>query len=156
MDVGDKFPHFILKDENGDTLDSNDLLGLRYVLYIYPKDMTSGCTQEANDFNALFPKFMLRNIPVFGLSKDTPVTHKKFKDKYSLKFKLLSDPEHDTLKAADAWGKKMMYGKEVEATIRSTYIIGKDGVVEAAWTKVKVPGHADAVLEKAVLLTKDQ
>jgi peroxiredoxin Q/BCP len=154
MDKGDRFPSFILFDENGEEFNSALLDGLRFVIYFYPKDGTPGCTQEAMDFSSLYPKFMLRNIPVIGVSKDSAAMHKKFKEKNSLKIKLLSDPEQDLLKKAGAWGTKTLYGKEVHGTIRSTFIVGKDGIIEAAWTGVKVPGHAEKVLEKAISLIK--
>jgi peroxiredoxin Q/BCP len=155
MDTGDSFPRFILRDENGEELDSRSLDGVRYVIYFYSKDGTSGCTKEALDFTALFAKFMLRNIPVIGVSKDTVESHRKFKDKNSLKIKLLSDPEHTLMEEAGVWGTKMMYGREVRGTIRSTFIVGKNGVIEAAWKSVKVDGHAGKVLEKAISLTKN-
>jgi peroxiredoxin Q/BCP len=154
MEVGDVFPQFKLADEDGEILDSKMLEGIRYILYVYPKDSTPGCTQEAIDFTGLYAKFMLRNMPIFGVSKDGTTTHKKFKDKNALKVKLLSDPEHDFMKSVDAWGTKNMYGKMVEGAIRTTFIIGKDGKIEAVWKKVKVPGHAEAVLEKALSLYK--
>ena len=154
MDVGDRFPEFVLADENGEIFNSRSLDGIRYVIYFYPKDGTSGCTKEALDFTSLYPNFMLRNIPIIGVSKDTAATHKKFREKYSLKVKLLSDPEHDLTERAGAWGTKMMYGKEVQGTKRSTFIVGKDGTVEAAWKNVKVDGHAEKVLEKAISLVK--
>lgn len=154
MEIGDKFPDFILKDENNEELNSDSLENIRYVIYFYPRDGSSGCTREAVDFSALYPKFMLRNIPIFGVSKDSVESHRKFKDKNSLKIKLLSDPERDLIERAGVWDTKMMYGKEVQGTIRSTFIVGKDGTIEAVWNKVKVPGHAEAVLEKAISLTK--
>jgi peroxiredoxin Q/BCP len=154
MDVGDRFPSFVLDDENGEKFDSASLEGIRFVIYFYSKDGTSGCTCEAVDFSSLFPKFMLRNIPVIGVSKDTVPAHEKFKEKNALRIKLLSDPSHELLMSAGVWGKKILYGKEVEGTVRSTFIVGKDGIIEAAWTKVKVPGHAEKVLEKAVSLSK--
>ena len=91
---------------------------------------------------------MVRNIPIIGVSKDSPESHRKFADKNGLRFKLLSDPELRLIKAAGAWGKKMMYGKETEGTVRSTYIVGKDGKVEAVLPKVRVEGHADEVYAK--------
>ena len=154
MDVGEKFPEFVLSDENGEKFDSRSLEGIRYVVYFYPKDGTPGCTMEANDFTSLYPKFMLRNIPIIGVSKDSVSAHKNFREKNSLKVKLLSDPDHILIEKAGAWGTKMMYGKEVQGTIRATFIVGKDGKVEAAWKSVKVDGHADKVLEKAVSLVK--
>lgn len=154
MEIGDKFPDFLLADENGEMFDSKALAGLRHVIYFYPKDNTSGCTREAVDFSELIVNFMLRNIAVIGVSRDSPATHRKFIDKNGLKIKLLSDPDHTLTEAVGAWGKKVMYGKEVEGVIRSTFIIGRDGRVEAAWKKVKVDGHAQAVLDRAVSLTK--
>jgi peroxiredoxin Q/BCP len=155
MDVGDKFPDFVLKDENGEEFDSKNLEGIRYVIYFYPKDNTSGCTREAEAFSENFPRFMMRNIPVIGVSKDSVASHRKFIDGKNLKIKLLSDPDHVLLEAAGAWGTKVMYGKETTGTIRSTFIVGKDGTVEAAWKKVKVDGHVDKVLEKALSLAKN-
>ncbi|MDY4581027.1 MAG: peroxiredoxin [Candidatus Methanarcanum hacksteinii] len=145
LDVGDSFPHFIFPDENGEIFDSKYLEGIRYIVYFYPKDNTSGCTKEAQTFNEVYTKLMIRNVPVIGISKDSPESHRKFIAKNDLKFKLLSDSDHTLMEQVGAWGKKMMYGKEVEGTIRSTFIIGKDGKVEACWYKVKVDGHADTV-----------
>jgi peroxiredoxin Q/BCP len=155
MEVGEKFPDFILKDENGEEFDSKKLEGIRYVIYFYPRDNTSGCTREAVEFSENFPRFMMRNIPVIGVSKDSVASHRKFIDSKNLKIKLLSDPDHVLLEAAGAWGTKIMYGKETTGTIRSTFIVGKDGIVEAAWKKVKVDGHVEKVLEKALSLTKE-
>ena len=111
MDIGDRFPGFILKDENGEEFNSRSLDGIRYVIYFYPKDGTSGCLKEALDFTSLYAKFMMRNIPVIGVSKDSVSSHQKFKEKNSLKIKLLSDPDHVLINDAGAWGTKMMYGK---------------------------------------------
>jgi len=148
MDVGERFPAFTLSDENGQTFDSAMLEGVTFVLYFYPRDNTPGCTKEALGFNDIYKKLMVRNIPIIGVSKDSPESHRKFADKNGLRFKLLSDPELRLIKAAGAWGKKMMYGKETEGTVRSTYIVGKDGKVEAVWPKVRVEGHADEVYAK--------
>ena len=148
MDVGDRFPAFSLPDENGQTFDSAMLEGVMFVLYFYPRDNTPGCTKEAIGFSEIYKKLMVRNIPIIGVSKDSPESHRKFADKHGLRFKLLSDPELQLIKAAGAWGKKMMYGKETEGTVRSTYIVGKNGKVEAVWPKVRVEGHADEVYAK--------
>lgn len=154
MDVGDRFPSYTLFDENGDEFDSASLEGVRHVIYFYPKDSTAGCTREALDFTASFGSFMLRNIPIIGVSKDSSASHRRFIDKNSLKVKLLSDPDHVLMEAAGVWGEKKNYGKTYMGTIRSTFIIGKDGTVEAAWKNVKVDGHVEKVLEKAVSLSK--
>lgn len=154
MDVGEKFPDFMLPDENGELFDSSSLDGIRYVIYFYPKDGTSGCTQEALDFNERYAKFMMMNVPIFGVSPDSSAAHKKFREKNSLKLKLLSDTEHVLLEKAGVWGKKKLYGKEYYGVIRSTFIVGKDGMIEAAWANVKVPGHVNEVNDKIKSLNR--
>ena len=149
METGETFPDFVLQDENGDEFDSKQLKGKRYVIYFYPKDNTSGCTREAIGFSEKLDDFEVLGIQVIRVSKDTVASHRKFVDSKELRIKLLSDPDHVLLEASGAWGTKIMYGKETTGTIRSTFIVGKDGKVEAAWKKVKVDGHVDKVLEKA-------
>ncbi|MFA7161406.1 MAG: peroxiredoxin [Candidatus Methanomethylophilaceae archaeon] len=106
MDIGERFPAFILSDENGQTFDSAMLEGVTFVLYFYPRDNTPGCTKEALGFNDIYKKLMVRNIPIIGVSKDSPESHRKFADKNGLRFKLLSDPELRLIKAAGAWGRR--------------------------------------------------
>jgi len=149
MEAGEKFPDFVLQDENGDTFDSKTLAGRRYIIYFYPKDNTSGCTREAIAFSENKDAFADLGIQIIGVSKDSVASHRKFVDSKELKIKLLSDPEHTLLESSGAWGTKIMYGKETTGTIRSTFIVGPDGKVEAAWKKVKVDGHVEKVLEKA-------
>ncbi len=148
MDVGDDFPGFTLKDENGDAFDSGSLKGTRYLVFFYSKDNTPGCTKEAVEFTELLDEFAAKGIKVIGVSKDSSESHKRFAESKGLKVKLLSDPDHSLMEAVGAWGKKMNYGKEVVGTIRSTFLVGKDGKVEAAWRNVKAAGHAGRVLEK--------
>lgn len=154
MDTGDKFPDFVLDDENGESFDSRSLEGIRFVVYFYSKDNTPGCTKEALAFTEMFPRFMMRNIPIIGVSKDSSASHRKFIDSQNLKIKLLSDPDHQLMEKVGAWGVKTLYGKETTGTIRSTFIVGKDGTVEAAWKNVKVDGHVEKVLDKALSLAK--
>lgn len=154
MDVNEKFPEFHLADENGEILDSKELKDVRYVIYFYPKDNTAGCTREAIEFSELAENFMFHNVPIIGVSRDSSASHRKFIDKQELKIKLLSDPDHVLTESAGAWGIKKMYGKEFEGVIRSTFIVGKDGLVEAAWKKVKVKGHAQEVLDRAISLSE--
>ena len=149
MEAGEKFPDFVPQDANGETFDSKTLKGKRYVIYFYPKDNTSGCTREAVAFSENKGAFEDLGIQIIGVSKDSVASHKKFVDSKDLKIKLLSDPEHKLLEASGAWGTKIMYGKKTTGTIRSTFIVGPDGKVEAAWKKVKVDGHVEKVLEKA-------
>lgn len=148
IDIGDEFPKFELRDENDEIFNSGSLLGIRYVIYFYPKDGSSGCTQEAVDFNGRYAKFMMMNIPILGVSPDSPGTHRRFREKNNLKLKLLSDPDHVLLEKVNAWGPKKLYGREYEGVIRTTFIVGKDGKVEAVWRNVKVKGHVDAVNDK--------
>ena len=150
MQKGDQFPHFVLQDENGETVDSKQLLGLRYIVFFYAKDNTPGCTTEAVDFTTLYANFAMRNVLIFGVSGDSVASHRKFKDKHGLKEKLLSDPDHEFAKACGAYGEKKNYGKIVQGTIRSTFLVGKDGKVEEAWTNVKATGHAQRVLDGMV------
>ena len=150
MQKGDEFPHFVLQDENGETVDSKQLLGIRYIVFFYARDNTPGCTTEAVDFTTLYANFAMRNVLIFGISGDSVASHRKFKDKHGLKEKLLSDPDHEFAKACGAYGEKKNYGKIVQGTIRSTFLVGKDGKVEEAWTNVKATGHAQRVLDGMV------
>ena len=154
MQVGDKFPDFRLPDENGDIMDSKLLNNIRYIIYFYPKDNTSGCTTEAKDFSEIADSLMIRNVPIFGVSRDSAQSHRNFIEKQGLKIKLLTDKDHELMEKVGAWGMKKMYGKDVEGVIRSTFIIGKDGTVEAAWHAVKVKGHVDSVEQKLKSLLK--
>ncbi|MBO4568658.1 MAG: peroxiredoxin, partial [Candidatus Methanomethylophilaceae archaeon] len=124
MDTGDVFPHFVLKDENGDQFDSDSLKGTRYLVFFYSKDNTAGCTKEAVEFTGLLDDFSAKGIKIIGVSKDSPESHKRFIESKGLKMKLLSDPDHSLMEAVGAWGKKMNYGKEVVGTIRSTFLVG--------------------------------
>ena len=154
MQVGDKFPDFRLPDENGDIMDSKFLNNIRYIIYFYPKDNTSGCTTEAKDFSEIADSLMIRNVPIFGVSRDSAQSHRNFIEKQGLKIKLLTDKDHELMEKVGAWGMKKMYGKDVEGVIRSTFIIGKDGTVEAVWHAVKVKGHVEAVNVKLKSLLK--
>ena len=154
MQVGDKFPDFKLPDENGDIMDSKLLKNIRYIIYFYPKDNTSGCTTEAKDFSEIADSLMIRNVPIFGVSRDSDKSHRNFIEKQGLKIKLLTDKDHELMEKVGAWGMKKMYGKDVEGVIRSTFIVGKDGTVEAVWHAVKVKGHVEAVNDKVKSLLK--
>ena len=154
MQVGDKFPDFRLPDENGDIMDSKLLNNIRYIIYFYPKDNTSGCTTEAKDFSEIADSLMIRNVPIFGVSRDSAQSHRNFIEKQGLKIKLLTDKDHELMEKVGAWGMKKMYGKDVEGVIRSTFIVGKDGTVEAVWHGVKVKGHVEVVDAKVKSLLK--
>ena len=142
-----KAPDFTLPSTYGENQKLKDLLGKYVVIYFYPKDDTPGCTIETNDFNKLFPKFKKLNCEVFGISKDTIKSHDKFREKFKIKFDLLSDEEIKVLKKYKVWGKKKFMGREFMGIIRSTILIDKKGKIIKVWDNVKVKDHANEVLE---------
>ena len=144
---GRKAPAFNLASSTGDKLALKDLAGKYVIVYFYPRDNTPGCTTEANDFNTALRKIKARDAVVVGISKDSIESHCKFADKYALKFPLLSDPDGKMLEKYGAWGEKNMYGKKSMGIIRSTVLIGPDGMVIKHFPKVKVQGHVAAVIE---------
>ena len=124
----------------------NDFKGQRVILYFYPKDNTSGCTQEACDFRNNINR-LTRYATVIGVSPDSIKSHKSFKEKQSLNFILLSDPEHKLAEKFEVWKEKSMYGRKYMGIERSTFILDKNGKIEKEWRKVKVKGHVDEVIE---------
>ena len=120
---------------------------------LYPK-VTSKGVAEAKDFSEIADSLMIRNVPIFGVSRDSAQSHRNFIEKQGLKIKLLTDKDHELMEKVGAWGMKKMYGKDVEGVIRSTFIVGKDGTVEAAWHAVKVKGHVESVEQKLKSLLK--
>jgi peroxiredoxin Q/BCP len=144
--VGSAAPAFSLPGSDGKTHSLAAHRGHPVVLYFYPKDDTPGCTIEACDFRDHLGRATAKGAVVLGVSRDTLKSHDRFASKYTLNFPLLSDRELAAHRAYGAWGKKVMYGKEVEGTIRSTFLIDGKGVLRAAWPKVKVAGHVDEVL----------
>lgn len=141
---GEKAPTFALPDQDGKTVSSDSLKGKPAVVYFYPKDDTPGCTTEASQFNDNLRQFELAGVSVIGVSPDDAGSHVQFKDKYCLKFTLLSDPDHRTMAAYGAWGERPGRG---EGVIRSTVLLGPDGTVTRTWYGVKPDGHAAEVLE---------
>ena len=142
-----KAPDFTLPSTNGENQKLKDLFGKYVVIYFYPKDDTPGCTIETNDFNKLLPKFKKLNCEIFGISKDTIKSHDKFKEKFKIKFDLLSDEKIKVLKKYKVWGKKKFMGREFMGIIRSTILIDKKGKIIKVWYNVKVKDHAKEVLE---------
>ena len=130
------------------------LRGKQVVLYFYPKDNTPGCTNESVDFSALNGKFKRANTVIYGISRDSLASHEKFKAKYEMPFELISDPEEALCQYFDVIKEKNMYGRKVMGVERSTFLIGADGKLAEEWRKVKVKGHAGAVLEAAKALNK--
>jgi len=147
IEEGKKAPAFKLVGDDGEKHSLSDYAGKNVVLYFYPKDNTPGCTLQAQAFNVALPKLAKLGAVVLGVSKDSTESHCKFRDKYGLKFPLLSDPDGTTIEKYGAWGEKNLYGKKSMGIIRSTIIIGKDGKVAKVFPKVKVAGHDEKVLE---------
>ena len=150
---GQKAPAFDLEGNDGKKHSLEDYKGKTVVLYFYPKDDTPGCTKEACGFRDLGSSLKKSNAVVLGVSKDGIESHNKFAGKYKLPFTLLSDPKTDDMKKYGAFGKKMMYGKEVQGTIRSTVVIGPKGGVIKHWPAVK---KAEAHPEEVLAFLKQQ
>ena len=148
LTVGTKAPEFSLPGNGGATLSLSDYAGKNVVLYFYPKDDTPGCTTEAKDFTALADAFATANTVVIGMSKDKAAKHDKFIAKHELSVLLVSDEEGTALEAYDVWVEKNMYGRKYMGIQRATFLIDSAGIIQEAWPKVKVKGHADAVLER--------
>lgn len=147
LQKGDKAPNFKLKNSDGTEIALQDLLSKRVVLYFYPKDNTPGCTTEAQEFSALLEAFESKNTIVVGISPDSPTCHQNFINKQSLKVLLLSDSDKSVASTYGAYGKKMMYGKEVLGIIRSTFVIDTNGYIIQSFYNVRAQGHAQKVLE---------
>ena len=141
-----KAPLFKLPSTEKGEFNLKDTLGSFVVIYFYPKDDTPGCTIETNDFNKLLPRFNKLKCEVLGISKDNIKSHQKFKNKFKIKFGLLSDEKIDVIKKYKVWGKKKFMGREFMGIIRSTFLIDKKGKVLKIWKNVKVKNHAKEVL----------
>ena len=142
-----KISNFTLPSTSGNNFSLKDNISDFLVLYFYPKDDTPGCTIETNDFNKLLPKFKKLNCEILGISKDDIKSHDKFREKYKIKFNLLSDQDIKLHKKLKVWGKKKFMGREFMGTIRSTFLINKNGQILKIWNNVKVKDHAKEVLE---------
>src|SRR5690348_17910675 len=148
INEGDKAPAITVATTDGSSVNLASP-GQKLVLYFYPKDDTSGCTREAQDFTALAGEFSKAGVKVVGVSRDPVKSHEKFIDKYQLDVPLASDQDGRISDAFGTWVQKSMYGRKYMGMERATYLIGPDGQVVKAWRKVKVPGHAQEVLEAA-------
>lgn len=147
LEKGTKAPDFTLFDKDGNEVSLSDFSGKKIVLYFYPKDNTPGCTRQACAFAESFKKFKELDAVVIGISKDSVSSHVKFAEKYSLPFVLLSDPEHKVIEAFGAWQEKKNYGKTYFGTVRSTFIIDENGIIEKVMPKVKPDTNAAEILE---------
>jgi len=145
--IGSKAPKLAGTTANGGTLKLGDLQGRWTVLYFYPKDNTTGCTREAQDFRDLHPKFKRRGAEIIGVSRDSAKSHAGFAEKYSLPFPLVADTDEKWCEAFDVFHEKKLYGRKFMGVVRSTFLIDPDGKLVKEWRGVKVPGHAQAVLD---------
>ena len=147
LKINIKAPALNLSSTSGNSYSLKDSIGKYVVLYFYPKDDTPGCTIEANDFNKLLTKFKKLNCDLFGISKDDLKSHKKFKEKYKIKFDLLADDEIKIVKNYKVWAKKKFMGRKFMGVIRSTFLLDPKGRIVKIWDNVKVKDHAKEVLE---------
>ncbi|MES5097090.1 thioredoxin-dependent thiol peroxidase [Agrobacterium sp. BA1120] len=145
--IGDKAPDFTLPRNGSGDINLASLQGKAVVLYFYPKDDTSGCTAQAIDFSAMGADFEVANAVVIGISPDSVKSHDKFAAKHSLTVMLASDEERQVLEAYGVWKEKSMYGKKYMGVERTTYLVAPGGKIAKIWNKVKVPGHAQEVLD---------
>jgi peroxiredoxin Q/BCP len=146
--VGQSAPGFCLPDKVEKEVCLKDFRGKWVVLYFYPKDNTSGCTIEAVDFSTMKDEFKTLNAEILGVSVDSPASHRNFVQKHSLTVTLLSDVTRRVVSEWGVWGKKKLYGREYEGTVRSTFLIDPEGIVREVWGKVSVANHAKIVIER--------
>ena len=153
LEIGDKAPDFTLPRDGGGNFSLADAAGKAVVLYFYPKDDTSGCTKEAIAFTGMADAFAAAGALVVGCSRDSVASHDKFKAKHGLDVVLVSDTGGKMLEDYGVWVEKSMYGRKYMGIERATFLIGPDGTVREVWRKVKVPGHAEAVLKAVQALS---
>jgi peroxiredoxin Q/BCP len=146
LEINHVVPNFGLTGTNETNFSLKNYLGKLVVLYFYPRDSTPGCTNEGIDFTNLYQGFKKKNVEIFGISRDSIKSHEKFKEKYNFPFELLSDPEEIACSLFDVIKLKNMYGKQVQGIERSTFLIDTEGKLISEWRGLKVPGHAEEVL----------
>ena len=149
MNIGDKAPEVLGINEKGVEIRLSDYKGKKIVLYFYPKDMTSGCTAQACNLRDNYADLRKAGYEVIGVSVDSEKSHQKFIEKNNLPFTLIADTDKKLVEQFGVWGEKSMYGRKYMGVERSTFLIGTDGKIAQVWRKVKVPGHAEAVLQAA-------
>ena len=138
---------FNLRNQDGESVSSDDFAGRRLVMFFYPAAMTPGCTLESCEFRDSYTEFTAAGYDIVGVSPDPPARNAKFREKEGLNFDLLSDEDHSLAEELGAWGEKKLYGKTSEGLIRSTFVLGPDGAVEKAYRNIKATGHVARVKE---------
>jgi len=151
-DIGKKVPKLKGVLHDGSTLALADLRGQAAVVYFYPKDNTPGCTNEAHGFRDLYKQFRKAGCEIVGVSRDSAASHAKFREKHALPFPLVADADEAWCNAFGVLGEKTLYGRKFVGVIRSTFLVDAEGTLVAEWRNVRVPGHAAAVLERAIQL----
>ncbi len=152
--VGQKALDFTLPDQDGKMHSLKDFLGTRFLLYFYPKDNTSGCTAQACALRDDFLGFKKLNVAIIGVSIDSVKSHKKFAEEYKLPFTLLSDEQKEVVQKYGVWGEKSMYGRKYMGTLRTSFLISKEGIIEKIYEKVKPAEHSREVLQDLQILPK--
>lgn len=152
VEEGQKAPDFALTADDGTTVHLADLAGRPVVLYFYPRDNTPGCTRQACSFQGRLAEIQRAGAVVLGVSPDPVDSHVRFRDRFGLQFRLLSDPDHAVAERYGAWREKNMYGRRSLGIQRSTWLVGPDGMVARVWKKVKVDGHDQQVLDELLRL----
>lgn len=150
MNVGDKVPEILGVDQDGKEVKLSDYAGKKFVLYFYPKDNTPGCTAEACSLRDNIEALKARGYDVVGVSSDSEASHQKFIAKHDLPFRLISDPDHKLQEAMGVWGEKKLAGRTYMGTLRTTFLVGPDGVITDVFTpkQIKTKEHATQILEK--------
>ena len=148
LNAGMKAPEFCLPDQNGTMVDSKTLAGCPYVIYFYPKDSTSGCTKQAQAYSQRLSECEAAGYRVFGVSKDSVASHKRFEEKYELTITLLSDVEKAAITAFDVWQEKKNYGKVSMGVVRTSYVVGADGTILFANPNTKAADDCQKVMEQ--------
>jgi peroxiredoxin Q/BCP len=148
LSAGTKAPEFMLPDQNGNVVSSKELAGTPYIIYFYPKDSTSGCTKQAQAYSENLQKFTDAGYRVFGVSKDSVASHKRFEEKYELTITLLSDPERQAIEGFDVWQEKKNYGKVSMGVVRSSYVVDGSGTIVIANPNTKAAADCQKVLEQ--------
>lgn len=144
---GDAVPSFELPDSPGTLKSSKDFAGKKHVIYFYPKDFTPGCTIQADEFGNLYGEYQRRDIEVIGISPDSVESHENFRKRKKIQYVLMADTQHEVAKTFGVWGTKNVGGKEREGVIRSSFLVGEDGIIFKVYTKVKPTGHASQILD---------
>jgi len=145
---GDLAPAFSARDQEGKLVTLEEYRGKKLVLYFYPKDNTPGCTAEACDLRDNYSRFQAQGYEILGVSADSEKSHRGFKDKFQLPFRLISDPDHTVLEAYGAWGEKKMYGKSYMGILRKTFVIDQNGYVEKIIEKVNTKEHSEQIFSE--------